>query len=80
MYVCICNAIKEKELRKAAQELPAASAEELYAELGVEPVCGTCLCYADDVIDTERAAVGTQTPGARSGGIGLYSSASLKPA
>ncbi|MBI1181453.1 MAG: ferredoxin [Alphaproteobacteria bacterium] len=54
MYVCICNALKEKEIREKAVECPDATAEEIYASLGVDPDCGTCLYYAQDMIDEER--------------------------
>ena len=55
MYVCICNALRESQIRSMAVDLPAASAEEIYAALGVDPDCGTCLYFAQDVIDAERA-------------------------
>ena len=53
MYVCICNAIKESELRRVARHCPG-DAEACYAALGKAPNCGTCLCDADDVIAEER--------------------------
>jgi len=55
MYVCICNALRESQIRELAVERPADSAEEIYAVLGADPDCGTCLYYAQDVIDAERA-------------------------
>lgn len=55
MYVCICNALRESQIRELAVERPAASAEEIYADLGVDPDCGSCLYFAQDVIDAERA-------------------------
>ena len=53
MYVCICNAIKESELRRVARHCPG-DAEACYAALGKRPNCGTCLCDAEDVIAEER--------------------------
>ena len=38
MYICICNAIREKDLRRAACE-QAGDAESLYARLGFAPQC-----------------------------------------
>jgi bacterioferritin-associated ferredoxin len=55
MLICVCNAITEDEVRHAAR-CGAACAESAYARLGCEPQCGTCLCYAQEVIDEELAA------------------------
>ena len=52
MIVCVCNAITEDELREGARA-GARTPETAYAALGCEPQCGTCLCYAQEVIDEE---------------------------
>jgi bacterioferritin-associated ferredoxin len=54
MIVCVCNAIREDELRAAARQ---GASEPLgaYASLGCEPQCGCCLDYAQEVIDDEHA-------------------------
>ena len=57
MYTCICNAIRECELRKAARQHPVGGAESVYAKLGKRPNCGQCLEEADDVIREEREAL-----------------------
>ena len=53
MIICVCNAIREDELRAAARE---GATEPLgaYKSLGCEPQCGCCLDYAQEVIDDER--------------------------
>ena len=51
MYVCICNAIRESELRQAARHV-AGDAEACYAALGKSPCCGSCL--NDGILDDER--------------------------
>ena len=53
MIVCVCNAIREDELRAAARQ---GATEPLgaYASLGCEPQCGCCLDYAQEVIDDEH--------------------------
>ena len=56
MYICVCNAIKECELRKAARLCPG-DAEGVYAALGKKPNCGQCLEEADELIAEERSAV-----------------------
>ncbi|TIX51264.1 (2Fe-2S)-binding protein [Alteraurantiacibacter aquimixticola] len=53
MYICVCNAIRECELRNAARRT-GGDAESVYAALGKRPNCGHCLDDADDVIVEER--------------------------
>jgi bacterioferritin-associated ferredoxin len=54
MYVCICNAIRESQLRAAAR-VTAGRVEELYAALGRTPKCRQCLGNAAEIIAEERA-------------------------
>ncbi|QYU67286.1 (2Fe-2S)-binding protein [Leptolyngbya sp. 15MV] len=53
MYICICNAIRECELRRVARHV-AGDAEAAYAALGKRPNCGQCLTDADDILTEER--------------------------
>lgn len=53
MYICVCNAIRECELRRAALRA-AGDAEAVYAALGKRPNCGQCLDEADEIITQER--------------------------
>lgn len=53
MYVCICNAIRESDLRRAARKT-GGDAETVYAALGARPNCGTCLFDAEDILAEER--------------------------
>lgn len=53
MYVCICNAIRESELRRVACRVPG-NAEACYAALGKRPQCGQCLDDAEEMIAEER--------------------------
>ena len=53
MYVCICNAIRESDLRTAARRCPG-DAEACYASLGKQPACGSCLNEADAILLEER--------------------------
>lgn len=52
--VCICNALSENEVRAAARAGAPCTASA-YAHLGCEAQCGSCLCYAQEIIDDERA-------------------------
>jgi len=56
MIVCICNAIREDDIRRAARNgapCPIAA----YRSVDCEPQCGQCLPYARELIDQERAAL-----------------------
>lgn len=56
MYVCICNAIRETELRRAAHAC-AGSAEDVYATLDCRPQCCQCLEEAEAIIADERQSL-----------------------
>ncbi|HUQ13957.1 MAG TPA: (2Fe-2S)-binding protein [Novosphingobium sp.] len=53
MYVCICNAIRETELRAAARKV-SGDAERVYAALGRPPQCRQCLGEAGHIICQAR--------------------------
>ena len=53
MYVCICNAIRETELRRVARSIDG-DAEAVYAGLGKRPNCGQCLVDAEAILFEER--------------------------
>ena len=55
MVVCVCNAIKETQVREAARN-GATSACQAYRSLGRQPKCGQCVPFARSIIDAERAA------------------------
>lgn len=60
MYICICNAIRDTELRQAARQHPG-DADAVYACLGKTPQCGQCLDEAAEILIEERArATGEQ--------------------
>ncbi len=53
MYICICNAIRESDLREAGRGT-SGDAEAVYAKLGKRPNCGQCLQDADKILDEVR--------------------------
>ncbi|MHC9417346.1 (2Fe-2S)-binding protein [Sphingomonas citri] len=55
MVVCVCNAIKECQVREAARS-GAATPCQAYRCLGRSPKCGQCVQFARAIIDEERAA------------------------
>lgn len=52
MYICVCNAIRECELRRVARH-SGGDVEAAYAALGKRPNCGSCLDDAEDVLFEE---------------------------
>ena len=54
MYVCICNAIRESDLRHAART-SRCDVEGLYARMGKHPQCAQCLEDAEDIVAEERS-------------------------
>ena len=53
LYVCVCNAIRECDLRKAARCCPG-NAKNVYAAMGKSPDCCTCLDDAEAILEEER--------------------------
>ncbi len=54
MIVCVCNAIREDELRATARQ-GAPCPRTAYKSLGCQVQCGTCLPCAREVIEEERS-------------------------
>jgi bacterioferritin-associated ferredoxin len=54
MIVCVCNALCEDEVRRAARA-GAPCPVSAYAHLGCQVQCGSCLLYAREIVDEERA-------------------------
>ncbi|WP_374419925.1 (2Fe-2S)-binding protein [Novosphingobium arvoryzae] len=63
MFICVCNAIRDTELRQAARQHPG-DADTVYACLGKTPQCGQCLDEAAEILieERERAACGQLAP------------------
>lgn len=54
MVVCICNAIREKDIRDAAKQ-GAQTPSTAYARLGRRARCGQCVSFARQIIESETA-------------------------
>jgi bacterioferritin-associated ferredoxin len=52
MYICICNGVTDKEIRKCV-ERGACSLSELQMELGVATQCGRCRSAAHDILEEQ---------------------------
>lgn len=50
MYVCICKAVTDKQIRKAALN-GADNLYELRESLGVASGCGGCASHAQEILD-----------------------------
>jgi bacterioferritin-associated ferredoxin len=55
VVVCVCNAIRERDVREAARA-GCATACQAYRAMGRQPKCGQCVPFARAIIDEERAA------------------------
>lgn len=60
MYVCICNAIRETDLRDAAR-VCCGDPDSVYEALGKRPICGQCLDEAAEILIEERAVAKSET-------------------
>ena len=59
MYICICNALRDKDIARVARA-GACTVDEAYAALGAQTACGHCREDAADVI-AGAAHMGQQT-------------------
>ena len=55
MYVCICNALKDRELSAAARHGGSRTVADVFRRCGKRPQCGRCLPDVAEMIDTARA-------------------------
>lgn len=55
MVVCVCNAIRESQVRECARA-GCATSFQVHQTLGLPPKCGQCAKFARTIIDAERAA------------------------
>lgn len=53
MYLCVCNAIRERDFRALAPVCHG-DAEDIYGQLGHEPQCRQCLDEADAILSELR--------------------------
>jgi bacterioferritin-associated ferredoxin len=50
MYICVCNAVTETDIKKAVKE-GANCMHHLESKLGVSTQCGSCACDASACLD-----------------------------
>ena len=56
MYICVCNAVTEREIRRRAQL--GCGLGDLREQLGVCAACGKCKHAAKQILREERSADG----------------------
>lgn len=56
MYVCICRAVTDSQIRQAANN-GACSVKDLQRDLGVAVECGRCASSAKDCLRTAHIAI-----------------------
>lgn len=49
MYVCICNAVRESEI-KTVIDKGVRDVDDVYEKLDIEPQCGTCRSYIREML------------------------------
>ena len=53
MYVCVCNAVTENQVREALEEV-GGSVAYLRTKLGVGACCGSCVEVAEELINEKQ--------------------------
>ena len=62
MYVCVCNAVTDRQIAQALRS-GARDLADVTQQLGVGSNCGSCLSYAQELIDsTAQGSVSTIRP------------------
>ncbi len=61
MYVCICNAVTDKQIRRARSE-GLDTLEDLREALGVATGCGTCTATVEAILEEPAASSGRPGP------------------
>lgn len=61
MYVCVCNAITDKQIRKAAKA-GARNLRDLQSKLGVATGCGSCIEVASEILQESQQETRTFEP------------------
>jgi bacterioferritin-associated ferredoxin len=59
MYICVCNAVTEREIRHCAQL--GCTMDDLREQLGVCTGCGKCKHAAKQILHEERSATGVSS-------------------
>jgi len=62
MYVCLCHAISDREIRARCALSPSCSVAQIYRSQGVAPKCGKCVGTVRALIAEARKVAENATP------------------
>lgn len=62
MYVCVCKAVSDRQIRRAVREDGVVSLRELTREYGLGTCCGKCVPQAREVLTEALGATHGATP------------------
>lgn len=62
MYLCICNAIREREVDGLLGQGAARTVSDVFRHLNKEPQCGSCACTVRDRLKAHHGQVGAAMP------------------
>lgn len=62
MYVCVCNAVSDRQIREAVERGAVSSLEEVKQRLKVATCCGRCESCALSVLDEALRECGPAVP------------------
>ena len=58
MYVCVCNALNDRDVKQAVEDGGANRPAEVFRFHGCAPQCGKCACHMRAEIGAHQAAGG----------------------
>ncbi|MFA5941973.1 MAG: (2Fe-2S)-binding protein [Sinimarinibacterium sp.] len=67
MYVCVCKAVSDRDIRRAVRQDGVVSLRELSSRTGLGTCCGKCVAEARALLRAEVAAHGEADPHYASG-------------
>ena len=70
MYVCICNAVTDKQIRARARE-GCTSLRQLSKETGCATTCGKCARHAREILNEELERLDAADQGAASVAVAI---------
>ena len=73
MIICVCNRLRDTQLRDACQQCPSTQcAEAILQHLGCKSQCGSCIGYIEDVMIPQSQQTGTLSLSAESTTYGIH--------
>lgn len=62
MYLCICNAIRERDVESLLHQGQARTVSDVFRHLDKEPQCGACACAVRDRVKAWTGEIGAVLP------------------